>query len=118
MLYRVILILPIRQIAVEYLSKLYCVCVIWTSRDIDEISLQNTTFLTDQSMSVNSDQLVWLNVGIDQEDVDAKVRLGLDVGCQVMNVNMSIVMDEFWAMNFAGIHSHFIGGIDFSSILR
>lgn len=73
----------ISAIVVEYLSKLYCICVIWTSRDIDQISLQSTTFLAVQSLPVNSGQLVWLKVGIDQQDVDEKVRLGLDVGCQV-----------------------------------
>lgn len=68
----------IRSTVVEYLSKLYCICVIWTSQDIDQITLQSSTLSTD------SNKLVWLNVGNDQQDVNEKVRLGINVGCQVL----------------------------------
>lgn len=74
----------IRATVVEYLSKLYCICVLWTSQDIDQITLQSSTLLTNESLPANSNKLVWLNVGNDQQDVNEKVRLGINVGCQVL----------------------------------
>lgn len=70
---------------VEYLSKLYCICVVWTVRDINQIPSLQTPFLPNEASAppTNFGQLVWFNVSDDQNDVKEKVRSGINAGCQV-----------------------------------
>lgn len=71
---------------VNYLAKLYCICALWHSDDIDQIGAVNPTawHISNDGAMTDDANMIWLRYdNNDATDVDHLVRLGINAGCQV-----------------------------------
>lgn len=70
---------------VNYLVKLYCVCILWTNYDVNQINSINPSAWSSFD-EIDEIQIVWLEYqpsGVNQTNTDDLVHSGLNVGCQV-----------------------------------
>lgn len=75
---------------VNYLVKLYCVCILWTNYDVNQINTINPSAWS----SFDEIQMVWLEYhpsGVNQTNTDNMVRSGVNAGCQVKYSTPSVI---------------------------
>lgn len=66
-----------------YLSKLYCVCILWNNLDFDHIqNIKTFEGLSTNPINFEVPVLVWLKFN-EQDEVDNRTLEGIDLGCQV-----------------------------------
>lgn len=110
---------------INYLAKLYCICVVWQSADIDQISniivpinddtnetwkFNNNLMTTIAMDQRNHYQLVWLKYTSDSNNnntnIDDVIELGINTGCQVSLLAQKVTV----SLRFSAISMHCTGG--------
>lgn len=82
----------------NYLAQLYCICVLWTNMDIDQI--QNVHLLSNNGKGSNVEPpvLIWLKYE-NETNVNDLVRMGIDSGCQAFITTRASILKFFDAFD-------------------